>query len=256
MKKPNRIFVIGDIHGGWRALANLLHQIGYNPKKDQLIFLGDYVDGWSEGIEVIDAIIKLQQMSKFPPICLLGNHDAWLLEWLVYGIASKDWIRCGGKVTKKAYKKLKRKSTTEYATTVDAHIKFLRGCHYYYIDDDNNGFVHAGFKQHPKKRGVKDLHVYLWNRDMWKKLLMEDKPSICRQFKHIYIGHTTLLNYPDFKTNRELIKPVTLENVTNVDTGAGFDGKLTALNILTGEIFQSPRLIDLYPHEEGRGKYR
>jgi serine/threonine protein phosphatase 1 len=40
-----RTLVIGDIHGGLRAL----HQIkrAKVTKEDTLIFLGDYVDGWS-----------------------------------------------------------------------------------------------------------------------------------------------------------------------------------------------------------------
>ena len=42
-----KTFVIGDIHGGLRALTQVLDraQVTLN---DQLIFLGDYVDGWSE----------------------------------------------------------------------------------------------------------------------------------------------------------------------------------------------------------------
>ncbi|MBP1223281.1 putative phosphodiesterase [Flavobacterium sp. 1355] len=42
-----RTLVFGDIHGGLKALIQLLEKIVLN-QNDRLIFLGDYVDGWSE----------------------------------------------------------------------------------------------------------------------------------------------------------------------------------------------------------------
>jgi len=42
-----RTLVFGDIHGGFKALAQLFDKIDVK-KEDHLIFLGDYVDGWSE----------------------------------------------------------------------------------------------------------------------------------------------------------------------------------------------------------------
>jgi serine/threonine protein phosphatase 1 len=41
-------------------------------------------------------------------------------------------------------------------------------------------------------------------------------------------------------------------NVWNVDTGAAFKGKITALNINTKAYFQSDELPMLYPNEKGR----
>ena len=43
-------------------------------------------------------------------------------------------------------------------------------------------------------------------------------------------------------------------NVWNVDTGAAFTGKLSAIDIKTKTIFQSDILKDLYPNELGRNK--
>jgi serine/threonine protein phosphatase 1 len=45
MKK--RTLVFGDIHGGLRALQQLFERAKITAD-DRLIFLGDYVDGWSE----------------------------------------------------------------------------------------------------------------------------------------------------------------------------------------------------------------
>ena len=59
MKK--RTLVIGDIHGGYKALVQLLERaiVTHN---DTLIFLGDYVDGWSQSSEVINYLIKLNEI--------------------------------------------------------------------------------------------------------------------------------------------------------------------------------------------------
>lgn len=50
MKK--RTLVFGDIHGGLKALVQLLDRARIN-QNDQLIFIGDYVDGWSESAQLI-----------------------------------------------------------------------------------------------------------------------------------------------------------------------------------------------------------
>ena len=55
-----RTLVIGDIHGGLRALHQIMERAKVTPK-DTLIFLGDYVDGWSESPAVLDFLIELGQ---------------------------------------------------------------------------------------------------------------------------------------------------------------------------------------------------
>jgi serine/threonine protein phosphatase 1 len=54
-----RTLVIGDIHGGLRALHQILERAKVTTK-DTLIFLGDYVDGWSQSPQVLDFIIDLK----------------------------------------------------------------------------------------------------------------------------------------------------------------------------------------------------
>jgi serine/threonine protein phosphatase 1 len=52
-----RTLVIGDIHGGLRALHQIMERAKVT-KEDTLIFLGDYVDGWSQS-QVLDYLIEL-----------------------------------------------------------------------------------------------------------------------------------------------------------------------------------------------------
>jgi serine/threonine protein phosphatase 1 len=55
-----RTLVFGDIHGGLKALIQLLEKVDAK-EEERLVFLGDYVDGWSESSQVIDFLIQLSQ---------------------------------------------------------------------------------------------------------------------------------------------------------------------------------------------------
>ena len=55
--------VIGDIHGGFRALKQLLENTKF-PTETQYIFVGDYVDGWSESAEVVSYLIDFSEKSR------------------------------------------------------------------------------------------------------------------------------------------------------------------------------------------------
>ena len=74
-----RTLVIGDIHGGLRALKQILERASVTTK-DTLIFLGDYVDGWSESPELLDFLIDLGKKQNC--IFIRGNHDELALHWL------------------------------------------------------------------------------------------------------------------------------------------------------------------------------
>ena len=78
-----RVLVVGDIHGGLRALIQVMERAGVSAD-DELIFLGDYVDGWSDSAAVIDYLMDLAL--KQPCVFIKGNHDAWCEDWLRTGI--------------------------------------------------------------------------------------------------------------------------------------------------------------------------
>jgi len=95
-----RTLAIGDIHGGLRALQQAL-QRAVVTTDDLLVFLGDYVDGWSESPEVLDFLLQLRTSHRC--IFLRGNHDALLLEWFKTGFEKPQWLKHGGRSTLQAY---------------------------------------------------------------------------------------------------------------------------------------------------------
>lgn len=88
-----RTLVIGDIHGSLKGLMQCLEKCNYDSMSDRLIFLGDYVDGWSESAELIQYLLELQEkasLSSLHPqmiVFIRGNHDKWCQDWLINGQA-------------------------------------------------------------------------------------------------------------------------------------------------------------------------
>ena len=54
-----RTLVVGDIHSGLQALKQVLEKAAIT-EDDTIIFLGDYIDGWSEAVETVNYLIQLK----------------------------------------------------------------------------------------------------------------------------------------------------------------------------------------------------
>lgn len=243
-----RTLVIGDIHGGLKALKQLLQRAGVTPD-DVLIFLGDYVDGWSESALVIRFLMEFSTTHTCHFI--KGNHDAWCENWLRTGQVLTNWYNHGGEETIASYATL---SEEEKAN----HLKFFEAMDMYYEDDQNRLFVHAGFVSlHGPAREYTETNLF-YDRTLWELALSFDRniprnslfyPKRLKLFKEIYIGHTPTINYNSFE-------PIQAGNVWNLDTGAAFHGKLSCMDIATKAVFQSDVVMELYPNERGRNKHR
>jgi serine/threonine protein phosphatase 1 len=242
----NRTIVIGDIHGGLKALIQVLNKVEVKDN-DTLIFVGDYVDGWSESAQVIQFLIELSETIHC--VFIKGNHDAWAEEWLRSEEVNPTWYIHGGKETMDSY---------DGFTTVlkKEHLRFFENMEMYYLDGENRLFLHAGFtSMHGVKKEVYQKTLY-FDRTLWEMALTMDKrieknselyPRRLKHYKEIYIGHTPTTHY-----NKE--QPMHAVNIWNVDTGAAFKGKLSAMDIDSKEVFQSDNLPLLYPDEKGRNK--
>jgi serine/threonine protein phosphatase 1 len=242
-----RVLVIGDIHGGLLALQEILSNanVGSN---DKLIFLGDYVDGWSHSPQVLDFLINLQEKQQC--IFIRGNHDQLLLDWLEKSKTNFNeemWFKHGGEATVKAYNLIS-------AVKRQVHVEFLKSLQNYYIDNQNRLFVHAGFTNLNGVAFEYFPELFYWDRTLWETALSLDTtidtssayyPKRFSNYKEIFIGHT-----PVTKINET--KPLKYANVWNVDTGAAFCGSLTIMDVDSKEYWQSKPLNLLYPDEKGR----
>ena len=131
-----RTLSIGDIHGGLKALKQLLHDKVKVTTEDTIIFLGDYVDGWSDSANVVSYLIELAK--DFDCIFIRGNHDDLTHQYLKSGAMTDRWVIHGGQSSIDGYAKLSSKE-------IQQHLLFFSAMQNYYIDDQNRLFVHAGF---------------------------------------------------------------------------------------------------------------
>ncbi|MGB7785836.1 MAG: metallophosphoesterase family protein [Salinimicrobium sp.] len=239
-----RILALGDIHGGLKALLQVLERGNVTPE-DQLIFLGDYVDGWSDSANVVTYLIELSRQNTC--IFLRGNHDDLAHRWLKTGEQNDKWLQHGGQSSIDAY----RQFTDE---EINEHIEFFDQMFNYYVDKDNRLFVHAGFTNLKGPEQEYTPTPFYWDRTLWEmamslnpKLKPGDKkyPKRLEIFKEIFLGHT-----PVTRIGRS--KPVKMANVYNLDTGAAFMGKLSMIDVESKEVFQSDEVYRLYPDENGR----
>lgn len=224
--KPKR-YCLGDAHGGYRALLQVLKLSNFNKEIDTLICLGDVCDGWPETVQLIDELLTIPNL-----ITIEGNHDTWCYEWLKFGTDHWIWTTQGGEAT-----------IASYFTDMDKkeiHLKeYFNKMNPYYIDSNNNAYVHGGYTS---KLGLGHgrLTEYTWDRSLWEKAKSAKKETLnmTKMYNKVFIGHTSL-GWPTLPEKRG--------NVWNLDTGGGWEGALTLMNVDTEEYFMSDRVMDLYP---------
>ena len=166
----SKTYVIGDIHGAYKALHQLLESVPIQPK-DRFIFLGDYVDGWSESPKVIEYLLKFS--AHYDCVFLKGNHDDLCYRWLKDKECNDLWLFHGGQQSVDAYKKVPEE-------TIQAHIQFFESLKIYHIDEQNRLFVHAGYTN---LKGI-DFEYYenmcFWDRSLWE-LALATPESLLKQ---------------------------------------------------------------------------
>jgi serine/threonine protein phosphatase 1 len=225
-----RTFVIGDIHGASRALRQCLERAEFDSRKDHLISLGDVCDGWPNTRDSIDILLGLKHLTY-----ILGNHDLWALEWMKSGMADELWLEQGGLATMHSYSK----------GVPPKHKTFLEKAVLHY-KNKNKLFVHAGIDP-TKKLKQQGREIFLWDRNLARTALdfySKNVSTKLSEFDEIYIGHTPV----------PYEHPINACEVWLMDTGAGWSGVLSIMNVDTKEVFTSDPVPSLYPGIKGRKK--
>jgi serine/threonine protein phosphatase 1 len=216
-----RIYAIGDIHGRLDLLDEVVARIDADmdrhPASDAIrVFLGDYIDRGPDSKRVLDRLINYCVAQ--PTVCLMGNHEAFLREFLKNPDTLSIWSGCGGLDTLLSYGLAPTASPNaagqrKLASDLDrvfpsSHRTFLGSLRPYFICGDFF-FVHAGVRPGIclTEQSEDDL---LWIREEF--LLCQDDFG-----KVVVHGHTPVRE-PDVRPNR-----------INIDTGAYATGRLTCL---------------------------
>lgn len=227
-----KTFVIGDIHGAYKALQQCLERSNFNYQEDRLISLGDVCDGWPQVNLCIDELLKINHLDY-----ILGNHDIWSLEWMQSGLKEDIWLMQGGLNTMGSYVD---------QSVPKEHVEFLRKSKLW-IEFENKLFVHAGYDPQ-KTMSEQDPNTLVWDRTLFHEAI--GKEGQHDNFKYepydeIFVGHTPTINFGIFE-------PLKFCNLWAIDTGAGWNGKLTIMDVHTKKFWQSDQVPILYPGIRGR----
>ena len=230
-------YVVGDIHGNYKALKQVLDISKFDYKKDFLIIIGDVVDGYDESYEVVEELIKIKNK-----IFIIGNHDVWFMNHIKNGWAEEIWLSQGGEATISSY----NSHTYYYNKMNKRHIEFFNNGVYYY-ELDRMLFVHGGFN-YPKLPKDSTIEEITWDRELIERMKSGLK---IKEWKKIFVGHTTTENVGAV--------PITINfyegkyaKLIKVDCGAGWNGRLCLFNIDTEEYFLSSFARELNPDSSVR----
>lgn len=218
-----RVYAVGDVHGRADLLKSLFSRIDEDLKKHPAaqsvqIFLGDYVDRGLDSAGVMDLLIERRQTHRV--VCLKGNHEAFLIDFLEDPQLLRLWAKNGGLATLASYgltppinpnpKEAAELCASLRSTIPERHIKFLAGLELAFTCGDFF-FVHAGVRP-SKPLSCQREEDLLWIRD---EFLRHEEP-----FEKIIVhGHTPVME-PEVRQNR-----------INIDTGAYATGRLTCLRL-------------------------
>lgn len=233
-----RTFVVGDIHGRCAQLLNLLDMLPRDPKSDKLVFLGDLIDRGADAPGCVDNILKLCSANPETVICLRGNHEQMLMDFIEG--SSNIWLTpvTGGDKTFEQYTgqsvrvngeqdlidmrlELKRSMPAE-------HLEFMEQTPYYH-EDEHAIYVHAGLDEgkHPSESSHMSL---LWMRDMDFYKNYRGKPCV--------FGHTPTPLLPlRGRLGRHGI--YISHSAVGLDTGYSYQSPLSCLSLPDFNLYQT-----------------
>ena len=233
-----KTFVVGDVHGRCAQLHRLLEMLPREEASDMLVFLGDLIDRGPDAPGCVDLVAKLQRDNGERVLCLRGNHEQMLLDF-IEGSANL-WITpvTGGERTFEQYVGKALRVTKEQdlddarreiETSVPSdHLDFFHALPYFY-EDDYAIYVHAGLDltKHPRDTEPQAL---LWMRDMEFYKNYRGKPCI--------FGHTPTPLLPlRGRVGRHGI--YISHSAIGIDTGYNYNSPLTCLSLPDFTLYQS-----------------
>ena len=241
----HKIFAIGDLHGHYDELMALMEKLPISDR-DEVVFLGDYVDGGPKTKQVLDQLIKWDDENNLWHF-LYGNHEDLMLDALVWKQRKYGdwylWWNQGGKATAYSYVPDKlsayERALIQPETLIPTrHLSWLHGRPTFYETKDYF-FVHAGLwpdKSIEEQKKVKYAKDLIWIRDDFIN-------SDYDWGKKIIFGHTTDYNG---KYSGTPFKPIIRKNKIGIDGMAHNVGNLIAVELPDEKFYYQESLSEDY----------
>lgn len=219
-----KVDIIGDIHGCYDEFVMLTKELGYVwknhipiHKERQLAFVGDLTDRGKHSLKVIEVVYDLvikQNNAYYVP----GNHCNKLYRFF---LGNNVQITHGLETTVAEYEALDEKGKHEIKE------KFIRLYEssplYKQLDNGNLIIAHAGIRSDLIGRHDKRVKTFVLYGDITGKTNPDGTPER-RDWAKDYKGETWIVY-----GHTPVKEPRFINHTVNIDTGAVFGGKLTAL---------------------------
>lgn len=216
-----RVLIAGDVHGERDILDEALKSIGFHPKADRLIFLGDLIDRGPDSAAMAD----LTGLSVYS---IRGNHEDMFIravleddERMQQGLLQNGGHWTLGLSEHERTAQAKHYAAMPYALEIKTPGGRTIGC----VHADVPGGDWTAFKaallakDTPLRRKVLDAAI--WSRERIQVIRgafdRDDIPGI-PGIDHVFFGHTILP------------QPTVHKNMSYLDTGAFLSGKLTIVD--------------------------
>jgi serine/threonine protein phosphatase 1 len=233
-----KTYVVGDIHGRCAQLLNLLDMLPRDESADTLVFLGDLIDRGADSPGCVDHIMKLRRENPERVICLRGNHEQMLMDFL--DGTSNIWLTpvTGGERTFEQYTRRQVRVDSERdledlrhalkESLPVGHLEFLSATPFFY-EDAHALYVHAGLDEgkHPRETSPASL---LWMRDMDFYKNYRGKPCV--------FGHTPTALLP-FRGRLGRHGIYISHSAIGLDTGYNNNSPLSCLSLPDFSLYQT-----------------
>ncbi|WP_426239368.1 metallophosphoesterase [Pararhizobium sp. DWP1-1-3] len=217
---PDHIYAVGDVHGYDDTLGRLEELIVADGSKRDgtkwLVMLGDYVDRGPRSSAVLTRLTT-RPLVGIRRVCLAGNHEAVMLDFLGNPSADHPWLRLGGLQTLSSYglntlpaNREEQKKLLRSLIPV-AHVAFLESLPSM-LQVPGFCFVHAGLKKGVAPADQTDADL------LWLRPLATDGNAAINGFVTVH-GHTPVAGVE--------IRPERI----NIDTGIYMSGVLSAVRL-------------------------
>lgn len=227
--------IIGDIHGCYDELIQLIQKLGYSaeqnlwvhPEKRKLVFLGDLTDRGPDSIKTIELVYSLvhAQLAYYTP----GNHCNKLYRYL---LGNKVQITHGLETTDKEFRSLPKKKQSRIR---NMFINLYESAPLYLQLADNQLIVaHAGIKEELIGRYDNEVKTFVLYGDITGEKHKDGSP-VRKDWAKKYNGSATIVY-----GHTPVLEVRAVNNTYNIDTGVVFGGKLTALKYPEIDIVQVP----------------
>ena len=172
------VYAVGDAHGCLglaRALEERIHADAAKGGAGEaaILYLGDVVDRGPKSAHLLDHLTR-KNAPGLPRLCLRGNHEQFLLDFVEDPRGSLDWLDFGGRETLNSYglyetrASLERRTAREIrdllaATIPGEHLDYLAALPHYALEG-HALFCHAGVDP-TKSIAEQTAEDFMWARD-------------------------------------------------------------------------------------------